>query len=124
MFLLISNELARKEIRRLFQLEGMQVVGESTSARQALFRIRVLGPDVTVMDSRIADGRGIEVCLRARESVPGLGCVVLVSYPHEAEGPGARHCEFVLREVTDHGLVDAVRRAAAQKGPSPGGKDQ
>ncbi|GEB64251.1 hypothetical protein SAT01_16990 [Sinomonas atrocyanea] len=90
---------------------GNGLAGECSSARC----IRALGPDATVLDSGIADGKGVQVCLEARESVPGLGCVVLVSYPDEAAGHGAGDCEFVLREVAGHGLVEAVRRAAARE---------
>jgi DNA-binding NarL/FixJ family response regulator len=117
-FLVIGNGLAREEVRALLEREGMEVVGECATAGHALARIRALGPDVTVLDSAIADGSGVRVCLQAREAVPGLGCVVLVSYPDEAAAAGAGECEFVLREVTDHGLVEAVRRAAAGKGTS------
>lgn len=115
-FLAIGNGLAREEVRRLLEHEGMEVVGESASARRALARIRALGPDVTVLDSTIADSTGVQVCLQARETVPGLGCVVLASYPDEAAAAGAADCEPVLREIADHGLVEAVRRGAAGKG--------
>ncbi|AMM31551.1 Response regulator containing a CheY-like receiver domain and an HTH DNA-binding domain protein [Sinomonas atrocyanea] len=118
---MVGNELARQEIRRLLKHEGIQVVGESGSARQALGRIRALGPDVAVLDSQLVDGKGIQVCLQARETVPRLGCVVLVSYHPESTGPTTvDRCEFVLRDIRAHGLPAAGRRAAANS-PRPQG---
>lgn len=121
-FVLSADERFRRAVGDLLEHEGMEVVGESGSAREAVGLIGVLCPDVAVLDSRVPDGEGVQVCRQARDSMPGLGCVVLASYPHESPAPGAagpRGCEFVLREIGAHDLPGAIRRAAGQC-PGPG----
>lgn len=119
-FLLVGHRPLRAEIRRMLEHEGMQLVGEGASAREALARIPAAGPDVAVLDARVADGTGIEVCRQAREALPGLGWVLLGSYHHERPASGAEDCEFVLRDIRAHGLPEAIRRAAAGRGRAPG----
>ncbi|WP_169803109.1 hypothetical protein [Sinomonas atrocyanea] len=123
-FLLIRDEAARQDVRRLLEHEGMQVVGEGDSARRAVARIGSLGPDVTVLDSGIVDGRGIQVCMEARESLPGFGGVVLATFGPRAGGPHAQGSGPALQGTGARRLPEAVRRAAARKRraarPDPG----
>ncbi|WP_422935580.1 response regulator [Sinomonas sp. P47F7] len=118
-FLLIGYGRLRAQIRHLLEHEGMEVVGEGASVREALRLLPRLRPHVAVLDSTVSDGHGIEVCRQARESVPGLGCVLLASYPDEAPEQGQVDCEFVLREIGSHRLLEAVRRAAEGAGTDP-----
>jgi two-component system response regulator DevR len=91
------------------------VVGEAGSAAEAVRQIGALRPDVAVLDLRLPDGSGVEVCRQVRDADPGIGCLILTSFddPHAllaAIAAGA--AGFVLKDAHCAGLVDAVRQVA------------
>src|SRR5579875_2646321 len=62
-FLLDDHELVRQGLRTLLEADGdMVVVGEAATAAEALARIPAARPDVAVLDVRLPDGNGVEVC--------------------------------------------------------------
>jgi DNA-binding NarL/FixJ family response regulator len=72
-------------------------------------------PDVTVVDMRLPDGDGAEVCRKLRQRVPGLRCLVLTSFPDEdavAAAVAAGASGYVLKQVRGSALVTAVRTVA------------
>ncbi|HSO03314.1 MAG TPA: response regulator transcription factor, partial [Candidatus Limnocylindrales bacterium] len=79
-FLLDDHEVVRRGIADLLGLESdMEVVGEAGTAVDALHRIPAARPDVAVLDVRLPDGTGIEVCRDARSILPDLKCLMLTS---------------------------------------------
>ena len=71
MFLLDDHEIVRRGIRELLEAEGdIEVVGESGLAPEATRRIPALRPDVAVLDARLPDGSGIDVCREIRSRRP------------------------------------------------------
>ena len=73
-------------------------------------------PDVAILDVRLPDGSGVEVCREIRSSAPEIACVMLTSYADDealfaAIMAGA--AGYVLKQVENTDLVDAVRRVAA-----------
>ena len=117
MFLLDDHEIVRRGVRDLLETTGdLEVVGEASTAGEALARIPAIAPDVAVLDVRLPDGSGVEVCRELRSTMPDLACLMLTSFTddealYHAVMAGA--CGYVLKEVRSADLVDSVRRAAA-----------
>lgn len=115
-FILDDHELVRRGLQELLEGEGFLVVGSSGSAVEATRRIPALHPDVCVLDARLPDGTGIEVCRDVRSVDPALNCIILTSFDDEqalrgAVLAGARG--YVLKEIGGTDLIGALRRAAA-----------
>ncbi|HYJ70708.1 MAG TPA: response regulator transcription factor [Nocardioidaceae bacterium] len=115
-FLLDDHEIVRRGLRDLFESESMVVAGESGSAAEATNRIPALRPDVAILDGRLPDGSGIEVCRAIRSIDPTIGVLILTSYDDDdalfaAIMAGA--AGYVLKEVSSTALIDAVRQVAA-----------
>jgi DNA-binding NarL/FixJ family response regulator len=114
-FILDDHELVRRGLQELLEGEGFEVVGSSGSAEEAARRIPALRPDVSVLDARLPDGTGIEVCREVRSVDPGLNCLILTSYDDEQALRGAvlaGAAGYVLKEIGGIDLLGALRRAA------------
>jgi DNA-binding NarL/FixJ family response regulator len=116
-FLLDDHEVVRRGIADLLSLESdMEVVGEAGSATDALHRIPAARPDVAVLDVRLPDGTGIEVCRDARSILPDLKCLMLTSYADDEalfDAILAGASGYVLKDIKGNDLVEAVRSVAA-----------
>jgi DNA-binding NarL/FixJ family response regulator len=116
-YLLDDHELVRRGIRDVLEQAGdIEVVGESGLAQQALREIPALRPDVAILDGRLPDGSGIEVCRQVRSVDPGIAALILTSYDDDealfaAIMAGA--AGYVLKQVRGSDFVTAVRRVAA-----------
>ncbi|MGC5311544.1 response regulator [Micromonospora zamorensis] len=116
-FLLDDHEVVRRGICELLTQDGdIEVVGESGSAVEALRRIPALRPDVAILDARLPDGNGIDVCRDVRAIDPSIHGLVLTSYDDDealfaAIMAGA--AGYVLKQIRGVDLLDAVRRVAA-----------
>ena len=114
-FILDDHELVRRGLQELLEGEGFLVVGSSGSAVEAARRIPALHPDVCVLDARLPDGTGIEVCRDVRSVDPSLNCIILTSFDDEQALRGAvlaGASGYVLKEIGGTDLIDALRRAA------------
>ena len=115
-FLLDDHEVVRSGLRTLLDsTDDCVVVGESGSAVEAARRIPAIRPDVVVVDVRLPDGSGIEVCRRVRSVDPTIAGLVLTSYDDEEAFTAAMLAgasAFLVKDVKAFGLVDAVRRVA------------
>jgi two-component system, NarL family, response regulator DevR len=115
-FLLDDHEVVRQGLRALLESGGdIEVVGESGLAAEAASRIPALRPDVAVLDARLPDGSGIEVCRTVRAVDPGIKALILTSYDDDealfaAIMAGASG--YVLKEITGRDLVGAVHQVA------------
>ena len=113
-FLLDDHEIVRRGLRDLLEAEDdLTVVGDAGTAAEALRRIPATRPDVAVLDVRLPDGDGIEVCREVRSSHPEIQCLMLTSYADDealfaAIMAGA--AGYVLKQVRGTDLVDGVRR--------------
>ncbi len=116
-FLLDDHEIVRAGLRALLEAEDdLEVVGEAGTAEEALARIPPLQPDLAVLDVRVPDGSGVEVCREVRSQCPEMVCVMLTSYADDealfaAVMAGA--AGYVLKQVGGTDLVGKLRRAAA-----------
>ncbi|ABL80468.1 MULTISPECIES: response regulator transcription factor [unclassified Nocardioides] len=116
-YLLDDHEVVRQGLRALLESSGdIEVVGESGSAVDASNRIPALRPDVAVLDARLPDGSGIEVCRTVRAVDPTISALILTSYDDDealfaAIMAGA--AGYVLKEIKGSDLVSAIRQVAA-----------
>ena len=117
MYLLDDHEVVRRGIRELLEADGgIEVIGESGLAAEAAARIPALRPDVAILDARLPDGSGIDVCREIRSRDPGIAALILTSYDDDealfaAIMAGASG--YVLKEIRSSDLVTAVRQVAA-----------
>ena len=115
-YLLDDHEVVRQGLRALLEGAGdITVVGESGSALEAAHRIPALRPRVAVLDARLPDGSGIEVCRSVRAVDPTISALILTSYDDDealfaAIMAGASG--YVLKEIRGTDLVQAVRHVA------------
>jgi two-component system response regulator DevR len=113
-FLLDDHEVVRRGVSELLDAEDdMEVVGEAGTAAEALVRIPATHPDVAVLDVRLPDSDGVEVCREIRSEHPEVACVMLTSFADDeavyaAIMAGA--AGYLLKQVRGTDLVDGIRR--------------
>ena len=116
-FLLDDHEVVRRGVRDLLEAEDdFEIVGEAGTAEEALRRIPATSPDVAVLDVRLPDGSGVEVCRDVRSQRPELACIMLTSFADDEalfEAIMAGAAGYVLKQVSGSNLIDAVRRVGA-----------
>jgi len=115
-YLLDGHELVRRGLCELLERDGdIEVVGESGTAMEAQARIPALRPDVAILDGRLPNGSGIEVCRQIRSVDPSIAVLILTSYDDDdalfsAIMAGA--AGYILKQLQGNDLVDDVRRVA------------
>lgn len=116
-FLVDDHEVVRRGVADVLEREpGLTVVGEAGTVRDAITRVDATQPDIVVMDMRLPDGTGADVCREIRSRHPGLPCIILTAFDDEAAldaavlaGAGG----WLLKDIHGAGLIEAVRRAAS-----------
>ncbi len=115
-FLLDDHEVVRRGLVALLEAAGdIEVVGESGSAQEAQRRIPALRPDVAILDARLPDGSGIDVCREVRSADPEIKALILTSYQDDEalfSAIMAGAAGYVLKQVRGTDLLDAVRTVA------------
>jgi DNA-binding NarL/FixJ family response regulator len=116
-FLLDDHEVVRRGVRSLIEVEGdLVVVGEAGTAAEALARIPPTKPDVAIIDVRLPDGNGVEVCREIRSRHPEIQCLVLTSFADDEalfDAIMAGAAGYLLKQIKENDLVDAIRRVAS-----------
>jgi two-component system response regulator DevR len=116
-FLVDDHEMVRRGVRDLLEEQSdIVVVGEAGTAAEAVAAIGRLVPDVALLDARLPDGDGVDVCRDVRSAHPEIACLMFTSYSDEnaimaAIMAGA--AGYLLKQIRGVDLVDAVRRVAA-----------
>jgi DNA-binding NarL/FixJ family response regulator len=116
-FILDDHELVRRGLTDLLDsADDMEVVGQAANAGEALLRFPAARPDVALLDARLPDGSGIEVCRDIRSSHPEVSCVILTSFDDEealfaAVMAGASG--YLLKQIRGSSLIDGIRQVAA-----------
>jgi DNA-binding NarL/FixJ family response regulator len=115
-FLLDDHEIVRRGVRALLESEGdVEVVGESGTVADAAIRIPELQPQVAVLDARLPDGSGIDLCGELRVSAPAVRSLILTSYDNEeaiVAAIRAGAAGYILKEVHGESLLSSVRTVA------------
>ncbi|WP_028927832.1 response regulator transcription factor, partial [Pseudonocardia acaciae] len=112
-FLVDDHEVVRRGVADLLDAEAdLTVIGQASSVSEALARIPALRPDVVVLDVRLPDGNGVELCRELRSKMPELNCLMLTSFTDEQAmmdailaGAGG----YVIKDIKGMELVSAVR---------------
>ncbi|MDO9378986.1 MAG: response regulator transcription factor [Nocardioidaceae bacterium] len=115
-FLVDDHEIVRRGLADLISShDDMEVVGEAGDVRDALARIPAARPDVAVVDGRLPDGSGVEVCRAVGALDPPVRSLILTSYDDDeavyaAVMAGA--AGYLLKEVGGSRLVESIRLVA------------
>ncbi|HEU5469296.1 MAG TPA: response regulator transcription factor [Actinophytocola sp.] len=116
-FLVDDHEVVRRGLTDLLEFEpDLEVVGEADSVAEALVRIPQTPADVAVLDVRLGDGNGVELCRELRSTMPELNCLMLTSYADDEalfDAIMAGASGFVLKRVLGTDLVNALRTVGA-----------
>ncbi|SDL74269.1 response regulator transcription factor [Nonomuraea jiangxiensis] len=116
-FLVDDHEVVRRGVAALLESEDdIEVIGEAGTAESAMARIPALQPDVAVLDVRLPDGNGVDVCREVRSRLPGLKCLMLTSYADDDalfEAVMAGASGYVLKQIHGSDLIGAVRTVAS-----------
>jgi two-component system, NarL family, response regulator DevR len=116
-FLLDDHEVVREGLRHLLESDpDMVVVGEASTASEALERIGDARPRVAVLDVRLPDGSGVEVCREVRSRHHEIACLMLTSFSDDEalfDAIMAGASGYVLKEVRGSDLVGDIRKVAA-----------
>lgn len=117
-FLLDDHEVVRRGVHELLSVEeDIEIVGEAGTA-DALVRIPATRPDVAVLDVRLPDGSGVEVCREVRSQDEDIKCLMLTSFADDEalfDAIMAGASGYVLKAIRGNELLSAVRDVAAGK---------
>lgn len=112
-FLVDDHEVVRRGVADLIRTQSdLDIVGEAGTIRQARGRIEATRPDVAVLDVRLPDGSGIDLCRDIRSRVPDVKCLILTAYDDDAAVRAAVMAGasgYVLKDIAGTRLLDAVR---------------
>lgn len=116
-FLVDDHEVVRRGVHELLSGEAdIEVVGEAGTAADALVRIVATAPDVAVLDVRLPDGSGVEVCREIRSQNENIACLMLTSFADDEalfDAIMAGASGYVLKAIRGNELLTAVRDVAA-----------
>lgn len=112
-FLVDDHEIVRTGVADLIEsAEDLSVVGQASTVAEAMARIPAAKPDIAVLDMRLPDGNGIELCRDLRSQFPDLNCLMLTSFTDEQAmldaimaGAGG----YVIKDIKGMELVSAIR---------------
>ncbi|PXX71410.1 LuxR family two component transcriptional regulator [Nocardia tenerifensis] len=118
-FLVDDHEIVRRGVSDLIDLEpDLEVIGEADSVSQAMARIPALRPQVVVLDVRLPDGNGIELCRELLSAHPELRCLILTSFTDEQAMLNAilaGASGYVVKDIKSLELIEAIRAVGAGK---------
>ena len=124
-FLVDDHEIVRRGIADLINAESdLEVVGESATVAQTLGRVAATRPDVAVLDVRLPDGSGIDLCRGIRSAHPEIACIMLTAYDDDEASYAAvlaGAAGYVLKDIRGQNLVEGIRRVARGESLMPKG---
>jgi len=128
-FLVDDHEIVRRGIADIIDAAGdLQVVGESGTVRGTLGRVAATQPDVVVLDVRLGDGNGVDLCRDIRSAHPDIACLMLTAFDDDdasrlAVVAGA--AGYVLKDIRGQSLISGIRTVAAGRSLiAPGLRDR
>ena len=116
-FLVDDHEIVRRGIAEIIDAErDLEVVGEASTAQQAVGRVAAILPDIVVLDVRLPDGSGIDVCRSILSAHPEMRCLMLTAYDDDQASYAAvlaGASGYVLKDIRGQKLVEGIRAVAA-----------
>ncbi len=113
------TEVRRALVEQLKAAPEMQVVGEAGDGETALREVQALQPNVVILETKRADGRGLEIAHSLTHGPLRAAIVVLTSYPSEWERWAAHRAGadcYLLKEIGSPKLIREIRAAATSRG--------
>lgn len=118
-FLVDDHEVVRRGLSDLLASDpDLEIVGEAGTVAEAKARIPALRPDVAVLDVRLPDGNGIELCRDLVSDHPDLRCLMLTSFTSDEamlEAILAGASGFVVKDIKGMELARAIKEVGAGK---------
>ena len=115
-FLLDDHEIVRRGVADVLNSEpDIEIVGEHGSAEGALAALEQCSPNVAVLDVRLGDGSGIEVCRDIRAAHPEVACLMLTSFGDDEallDAAMAGAAGYVLKQIRSNDLIESIRKVA------------
>ncbi len=115
-FLLDDHEIVRRGVADMLNSEpDLQVISEASTADEAIRVVASTLPDVAVLDVRLEQGNGIEVCREIRSSYPAVACLILTSFADDQaliDAAMAGAAGYVLKQIRSNDLVESIRKVA------------
>jgi DNA-binding NarL/FixJ family response regulator len=116
-FIVDDHEIVRRGVSDLIDIEpDLEVVGEASLVGHALGRIAATAPDVAVLDVRLPDGSGIDLCRAIRSEHPSVSCLILTAYDDDQASYAAvlaGASGYVLKDIRGQRLLESIRAVAA-----------
>lgn len=116
-FLLDDHELVREGVKAALNAQAdMTVVGEAGDVAHALDVVRECSPDVAVLDVRLGDGSGIDVCREISSEFENVKSLILTSFDSDraiVDAGLAGASGFVLKQIRSNDLIEAIRRVSS-----------
>lgn len=121
-FVVDDHELVRRGLVDLINAENdLEIVGQAGSVQEALHNLDTISsapPQVAVLDVRLPDGNGIELCREIRSIYPNTYVLMLTSFSDDEALLGAvlgGANGFVIKDIKNLDLLDAIRKVANGK---------
>ncbi|HUL98510.1 MAG TPA: response regulator transcription factor [Mycobacterium sp.] len=118
-FLVDDHEVVRRGLFDLLDADPeLEVVGEAASVGEALAKIPSVAPDVAVLDVRLPDGSGIELCRELLSDMPELRCLMLTSFTSDEamlDAILAGASGYVVKDIKGMELAKAIKDVGAGK---------
>ena len=116
-FLVDDHEIVRRGIANIIDAErDLEVVGEASTVQQALGRVAATLPDLVVLDVRLPDGNGIDLCRSILSAHPEMRCIMLTAYDDDQASYTtvlAGASGYVLKDIRGQKLIEGIRAVAA-----------
>lgn len=116
-YLLDDHALLRRGLRSTLEGEtDIEIVGEAGLARDGENQIPALRPDVAILDLRLPDGSGVDVCRTVRSLDPAIAVLMLTTFDDEDDVVAsvlAGAAGYLLKDVAADDLISSIRRVAA-----------
>jgi two-component system response regulator DevR len=116
-FLVDDQEVVRAGTRVFVEAaEGLVVVGEAATVAEALDRLPAALPDVAVLDVRLPDGDGVELCREIRSAWPEVACIMLTTFDDDQalfSAIMAGASGYVLKGIRGRALAEAIRQVGS-----------
>jgi DNA-binding NarL/FixJ family response regulator len=114
-----DHEIVRRGIANIIDAErDLEVVGEASTVQQALGRVAATLPDLVVLDVRLPDGNGIDLCRSILSAHPEMRCIMLTAYDDDRASYAAvlaGASGYVLKDIRGQKLIESIRAVAAGK---------
>ncbi len=115
-FLVEDHDLVRRSVAQLIEIEpDIRVIGEAATVAMALRAVQDVDPDIAMIDVRLQDGNGIDLCRQIRARCPHVQCIMLTSFSDDravVDSALAGAAGFVLKQIRSNHIVDSIRAVA------------